>query len=402
MCQTLFQPHRLDRQYFLAPLRARTLIGRNERRLREHPRQLHIFLFHFHGKRHAHERSIRVSLEGRILPPLADDAFQVKLRINDLVFISRSFFEDCPVLRDDIVPAEHNVRGGFPFPGIGVHIPRDQPCGLSGDQLPAVSVLSDRLIAGRTVDDHSRSLDRRLYAGRHRRPHVLADLRGYDQVFHAGSLEQDLGAKEHLLPLEQDISCLVRSRRKLPHLIELRIVREKCLCRKSEDFPPVQRSRGIVKLPPYSQRHPHKCKDIFVLRVFCDMLQRPARRLEEYVLGKKIPACISSDAELREYDDLCFPFACLSDRPAYILCIVFHISHPDVRRSCRHFYKSMSHLLSTFLPGQTFSPGPSSCLLVCVYCFGSAASAALGCLTSTYICLTYLLFFSSSFNSSTV
>ena len=246
------------------------------------------------------------------------------------------------------MPSEHQIRGGLSFSGIGVHISRDQPGRLPGDQFPAVRVLSDSLITCRTVDDHCRPLQRCADAGRDGGPHILADLCRYDQILHCSGLEQDAGSKGDLVPLKGDVSRLIWSRSELPHLIELPVIGKERFCSKADDLSPVQRRRHIVEFALDIQRHAHEHQDILVRSMLRDLKKSLLCRPEKDIVGKEIAAGISGHAQFRKHQDLrpvLTRFADISQNP---FRIVLHVRHPDIRGRCRHFDKTMFHCFPAF------------------------------------------------------
>ena len=174
-------------------------------------------------------------------------------------------------------------------------------------------------------------------------PHILTDFRRYDQLFHRGCLKQKPRTKRHFFTVKQDFSRHIRPCRKLTHLIELTIVRKKCLCRQSQDFSPAKSCCHIVELCIHHKRHAHKHKHVLLSCKLCDFKQCLFCCLQKYILCKQIPACISCDTQFWKYHDLCLIVLCFFNGTAYLFCIKRHIRHPDIRCGSCHFDKSLFH-----------------------------------------------------------
>ena len=99
------------------------------------------------------------------------------------------------VLEDRGLAVPGEIGGGFARARRGVEIGRHAARRLRGAQQPPRLRLADRDVAGRQVGEHRRAGQRRLRAGRHRDPDVLADLGMHDQARHVLGREQQVGAE---------------------------------------------------------------------------------------------------------------------------------------------------------------------------------------------------------------
>ena len=271
MGKTLLQSHCLDRQDLLAACSSRLFIWRNKRLLWKCSRQRSFSFFYLES--YPDQAAFLCCLKCRILSSFSRNSLKVKLRVNNFISIAIAFFQDRSIFCDNIMSAKDKIRCWFSFSCICINISCDQSCRLPCDQLSAIRILSDRLITCGTVYDHSCSFQCRTDTRRNRWPHILADLRCNDQIFHFCCLEKNLWSERDLFSVKRNISRLLRSGSKLTHLIKFPVIRKKCLCRQSQDLSMIQGCRHIVKLSIHLKRNSHKHQQIPVSGKLCDLQQ---------------------------------------------------------------------------------------------------------------------------------
>ena len=166
MSQTFLQSHCLDGQDLLTALCAGLFIRWNKRLLWKCSCQECLCLFNC--KRNTYQSLFIQRLERCILSSLACDSLKIQLRVNDFIYISTAFFQNCPIFSNDIVSAKNKICRRFTFSCIRINVSGDQSCRLSGDQCTTVCIFSNRLITCGTVDDHCCTFECCLNARRDR------------------------------------------------------------------------------------------------------------------------------------------------------------------------------------------------------------------------------------------
>ncbi len=223
--QPLFQPHSLDGQDLFTPSASLPLIPWHKRIGGNVP--VKVQMFHLQPKLHGHVIPL-LALTGRPVsvhpPPLADQPSKIQIPVNTSVAKPFGLPKACAVLRDNIVAPEHQILSGLPLPRVGVHIPAHQPGRLTADKRASVTVLSHRLVAGRTVGNNRGPGAGVADGGRTWNPHVLTDLRRQHKPRHGGTGKEKIRPHGNRLPLKLHPHRLPVSRRKMAKLVKLRII----------------------------------------------------------------------------------------------------------------------------------------------------------------------------------
>src|SRR5262245_29887268 len=128
------------------------------------------------------------------------------------------------------------IRCGLSRAGCGIKIRRNTLSRLPSTKVTTILSLADGNVAGRKIDQHSRSGQRSISAWRDWRPYVLANLGVDCQARQVRCFKNQLISKrhprteaDHFVPL-----CVARGG-KLPLFIEFAIVGKVALGRKAED-----------------------------------------------------------------------------------------------------------------------------------------------------------------------
>ena len=116
--------------------------------------------------------------ERRRSRPLVDNPLDVRVRENRLAREQLAFGKERPVLRDERMPAENDVRRAFPVPRVRVEVRRHRLRALSRDERAPVRCFSDYLVRRAEVHDDGRAGKGRFRGGGERNPQVLAQLDG--------------------------------------------------------------------------------------------------------------------------------------------------------------------------------------------------------------------------------
>ena len=285
-------------------------------------------------------------MEGGHLSPLRGQPVHINIPVNCLVLKAAGLRQKRSVLRNQIVAAEYQIRGGFSFPGGGVQIAADKTGRLSRHQISPIRILSCDFIPRRQVHNHGSSRHGMFHAGRSRHPEILADLRRHHKPGHLEAGKQNPRAKGNLLPSQFHHPHPAVCRGKLPGLIVFRIVGQIHLRNQTQNFSPVQGRRHIVQLAFHLQREPHKNQRVHPGGLPGNPQQLPLRAFQKQILPEQIPAGISGNAQLRKSHDPGPMPLHFFHQPQNFIRVVHTVGHLDFRRAGRSLDKSMSHSIS--------------------------------------------------------
>ena len=272
MLQPLFQAVGLNGKDFLAAAVLHSLIRRDEGLCGEKSLQGKLLFFHMH-------RDDQIALlfrrgEGVHPASFMAQPVDVQIRINGLVFKPFCLRKQHAVFRDQVMPAEDQILGGFPVSRAGIYISCHKPCAGGLHQLSAVGVLSHRLIGGGQIDDH-RGPGQAVCGGRGlRRPQVLADLTSHRQPLYAVTGKEDLPPEGNRIPLKGKEIHLIRSRHEMTGFIKLRVTRQSRFGNEGEHPSVLKGSRHVIQLPVLLQGKPHKDQSVRPFRMRRDLPKR--------------------------------------------------------------------------------------------------------------------------------
>ena len=262
--QPLFQPQGGDFQNLVAPLRPVLRVGGDEGVGGDVPGELGLTHLQIEGDP-AHPQAVGLrhgvpgrGSEGGVAAALIGQALYVDLADGESGG-KAPLRQQGAVLRDDVVAAEHQVGGGLPLPGVGVHIAAQQAARLPRHQIAAVVRLAHRLIGGGQVQNQGGARPGQGRGGGLRRPQVLADLHPDDQI---GDLltgpDQTVG-QAHLLTAQSDQVVHILAGSEPPLLIKLPIVGQVDLRDQAQNLALLDQGSTVVQLavPLVPHRQPH-------------------------------------------------------------------------------------------------------------------------------------------------
>ena len=161
------------------------------------------------------------------------------------------------VFIDQTVAGERKVLCGLTMSRAGVDIAAYEPRRCRGHEQTPVLVLSDKLIGGGKVGDHSRPGEAQPRRFRNGRPQILAYLHADDEVLHLAAAEKHFQPEGHDLAAKLYIirPRVISSGGELAHLIEFGIVRQHGLRHDTENVPVMQQRGAVIKLSLNAQRN---------------------------------------------------------------------------------------------------------------------------------------------------
>ena len=211
--------------------------------------------------------------------------------------------EQVAVLPDHRLAVPGEVRGRLALAGRRVDVRRQAPCRRRPRQQAARLRPPDGDRTARQVRQHGRPGQRRRRAGRHRHPHVLADLDVQDEPGHVLGGEQQVRPERHLGARQVDRAAQVVARPDLAALVELPVGRQVRLGRDAEQ-PPAVHDRGDVVDPVAAADgqadDEHRQQ---VRRRRDDLGQRGLGRVEQGVLQKDVLDRVAGERQLRVDDE---------------------------------------------------------------------------------------------------
>ena len=96
----------------------------------------------------------RFRMVGTHPAPLMTNPVNINVRIKVFRYKPFRLCQYGAVLRYDIMPAEHQILGGFPFPAAAIYITAHQLGGRRLDQHPAIGILPYRFAGCRQINQH--------------------------------------------------------------------------------------------------------------------------------------------------------------------------------------------------------------------------------------------------------
>ena len=257
------------------------------------------------------------------------------------------------VFRDHIVSREHQVGGGLPLAGVGVHIGAHEPGGLAAHQAAAVVGLAHHLVAGGQVQDQGGPPLRQSAGGGVGSPQILADLHADDQPGHIGAADQGAGP-EHLdpgaeLPLQlghpdgEAVLLHARPAGKPALFVELPVVGDVGLGHHSHHLAPLDDHGAVIQLVPRTQGHTQGGEHLQLPGGLHDGAQGVHGPVQQGVLQKQIAAGIARDAQLGQDQHLYMLLLRLLHQGDDLPGVIGAVGHPDLRRAGGDFDETVPH-----------------------------------------------------------
>ena len=169
---------------------------------------------------------------------------------------ARRFGQKRAVLRDQAVAAEDEVLSRFAGARGGIDVAGDAAGRLIADQLPAISRLADRFVAGGKIGQDRRPMNALERTGRHGNPQVFADFDADDQAFDSSSAgEKQVDAEGDVFAADTDRPA-VRGRRRGEEagVVKLLVSGQIGLRNDAEDAPACDGRRTVEDLIVDQQR----------------------------------------------------------------------------------------------------------------------------------------------------
>ena len=247
------------------------------------------------------------------------------------------------VFGDHIVADEHQVGGGFPFAGVGVHVSADEAAALVGDHVPAELVLADGLVAGGQVQDDRSASGGQAAAGGHGHPQVFADLHADAQLRQLPAAEELIGAHGDGLVTESDFLVHILARDKPAGFVELTVVRDVALGHHAQDLPTREHYGAVIQLAAAADGHTDGGDQIQIAGLVEDILQCSFCALEQNRLEEQVSAGVGGDTQLGQSQHLDALVRGFFHQSNDLLCIVHTVGYPNVGGTGGDLYKSIPH-----------------------------------------------------------
>ena len=348
----LGQPVGLHGEDELAALGAGGIVGRDERRRRDGPRERHL-----PQRQVEHDRLVSraLGLERRAAAALADHAAEVELRVGAARAEGLRFCQQRAVFADEVVRGKDHVGRGFSVAGVGVEIRAQQPRRLLAHERAAVVGLADRLVAGREVCDHGRARERVVRARRQRSPQILAHLGREAKLRHLRAAKQQLRAERHLLPGKAQRAHAGGCGVELPLFVKLAVVRQVRFRHQTQQLPVADDGGAVIELAVHRDRQAHECDKV-----------EPRARLQhggepfgcgalERLLEKQVAARVAGQPQFGEHSQL----RAVQRRAPHggdgLLCVERAVGHAQRRRDRAGFEKTVDHDVITLSKSKTRS-----------------------------------------------
>ena len=346
------QPVGLHGEDELAALGAGGAVGRDERRRRDVPRQLHL-----PQRQVEHDRLVAfaLGLERRAAAALADHAAEVELRAGVAGAEGPGFRQQRAVFIDEVVRGKDHVGRGFAVSGVGVEIRAQQPRRLLPHERAAVVGLADGLVAGREVRDHGCARERVVRARRQRGPQVLAHLGRETKLRHLRAAKQQLCAKRHLLPGKVQRAHAGGRGVELPLFVKLTVVRQICFRHQTQQLPMADNGGTVVELAVHRDGQAHERHEV----ERCARLQNGGKSFGrgalERLLEKQIAARVAGQPQLGEHCQLHAVRRCALHGGDGLLRVERTVGHAQRGRDRAGFEKTVDHDASVLSNGKTRS-----------------------------------------------
>ena len=258
MLVPLFQAIGLDGKNLLTAPLSLLRVSRHERQGRKPA--LQIRLRHLQPERHFHISGIRFLAESPHAPPVRQELPDINVPIESLTGELLHLRQNRTVLRNQVVPAEHQVLGGLPLPCGGVYIAAKQPCAYGFHQKFPVLVLAYGLVGGGEIGDDGCALQGMFHRRSICHPEVLAYLAAHGKPMHSLAGKQDIGSERNRSALKNKGNRFRVALREMPSLIEFRVGGDIGLGYHPQNLPVPEYRGHIVKpaLPLHGQTHHHQ------------------------------------------------------------------------------------------------------------------------------------------------
>ena len=306
ICDSLRESRRLDIEY-LGTARASDLFIRGHERVRVEV-SVNIALFELR-QGYINAPYIAVSVTSRVVIKFAVAAQSFELFDIDASVNRRAVSLKALVSREYAAvfgyrtrAGEHKVCRALSDAGGGIDIAAVAPRARLLNETQSEIVLCDHLVGGGDIYYYIRAAERKDGSGRHRHPHILAQLNSdRSAVVRA---EKHI-AERHLLPTEGDgIARRIKSRDKVAFFIEFVVIRQIALRDNAHEPAVLERGGAIEEPAAHAHRESdyHERADIGTFKN--ESAERGLRAFDEPVLRKKIGAGIACYAQLRQGDYL--------------------------------------------------------------------------------------------------
>ena len=309
----------------------------------------------FHGERNLTIGSRRLFSKGSHSSALAAYFEHIQVCVENSCGETGRLCQQCSVLRNQIMPSEYQILGGFSFSGGSVNISAQKSCAGGFYQKFTVSVLGYRLIGCRQIGDHRSPCQCMGSGWRIRHPQVLADLTAKNQLRQFLTAKQKIRSKRDLISSQTEVRYPFLPGSKISALVKFRIRRNVFLRDHSQNTSTIYCGSHVIQTTVLFHGKSHKKQCFQPACLFCDRKQCLFCLLQQKILQKKIITGIPGNAQFGEHYYLCSVFCrffCLgTDCPG----IIDRIRHPDPRCSGRNFDKSLFHKLPHFTESITGS-----------------------------------------------
>ena len=280
--------------------------------------------------------------KGGVVHTLAPKALHIQLAFGIAGGEGGAFGQHRAVFGHNVVCAKHHVSGAFTVTGVGVNIAAQQAGRLVGNQLTAVFGLGYGFIAGRAVGDHGSARQCVAAAGRHRGPHILADLHTQHKGGHLAAAEQNIGAKGHFKPGTGYKAGGFGGGSELTTLVKFAVVGKICFGNQAQQLTAANNGGTVVKLAVYRKGKAHHGHLIQPLAGGDHLFQRRLSALQQGVLQKQIAAGVAGKRKFGENQQLHIGVGLHGFYDFF--GIVVAVCHAQSRRAGSGFDKSVLHV----------------------------------------------------------
>ena len=348
----LGQPIGLHGEDELAALGAGVIVGRDERRRRDVPRERHL-----PQRQVEHDRLVAfaLGLERCAAAALADHAAEVELRAGIAGAEGLGLRQQRAVLADEVVRGKDHVGRRFAVAGVGIQVCAQQPRRLLAHERAAVVGLADGLVAGREVRDHGCARERMVCARRQRGPQVLAHLGREAKLRHLRAAKQQLCAERHLLPGKVQRAHAGGRGVELPLFVKLAVVRQVCFRHQTQQLPVADDGGAVIELAVHRGRQSHERHEVERRARLQHGGKRFCRSALERLLEKQIAACVAGQPQFGEHRQLHAVRCCALHGGDGLLRVERTVGHAQRGRDRAGFEKTVDHDVFTLSNNKTRS-----------------------------------------------
>ena len=204
-------------------------------------------------------------------------------------------------------------------------------------------MLSDKLVAGREVEDDISSCKCKIVTWRCGCPYILADLNAELNAI-AGYKYLWLGRHLNRAACEIDFGWVQVLRRSKPALlVELTVIGQIYLWHNAQQCSALQNGSAVIQQTVYHNWQTNYNDGVELAGEIKQFYYTLLSMVEKKLLLEQILTRIASDAELWEHDNLNSTILGLSYQTLNLLNVIFHIGHLNRGNSCCNVYKSVFH-----------------------------------------------------------